>query len=597
MTERQEHSNPWADKLQEVQMPDVNDSWNAMETLLDREMPVGGQQDRRRWLLLVLLLLLLIGVCNCPRLNHWYQGGHGPASSSAGGRQDSADRKTGVPEGRDSVGQEPGVAGARGTAGGESGVPEGQSSIGQQPSDTKEQGLIDHGSSVPEGQTVVEPGAGGQGGQASRKSGGRGGQISGDTAALVVAGTPAPVAVDAVMTVTGSRPKGFGSSGRKKNPGKPATARGVNRGSRSGIPVISGARGTDTSSRPGASSGSGVRVPAGVSGSSRAGSRPGVTGTSDASVPSDSSSTSGISAMPADSTSPGTPAAGVPKAGGSNTPGKKAAGSSPALPGKKTTDMTRSKPADTTRRKPAEQAAVKKNPDKPGEEDDVKGFVAGLGLNQFFSVGQQQPSNYNSGGTTGGIGDYIPVPMLRYYFSRKLYVQLEAQFNAPQYTKKDLVGGQSKADTIYPGRVEQNSVIIKKLFYFNLPFSVHYSPFKNLYLGAGLQYSRLSNGVGVVENVVMTTGAADSVKVTKAYSFKGDSIYQKMRTNEFRVLFDVNYTYKKFILGVRYNQALSRFLDVRISDTKVTQARNSSLQLYLRYILWDNRKKKLLPSK
>lgn len=187
--------------------------------------------------------------------------------------------------------------------------------------------------------------------------------------------------------------------------------------------------------------------------------------------------------------------------------------------------------------------------------------------------------------------------MARYYFSRKLYVQLEAQFNTPQYTKKNLVGGQSKADTLSPGRVQQNSVIIKKLFYFNLPLSVHYSPFRNLYLGAGLQYSRLSNGVGVLENRVITTGAGDSLKSATIYSIKGDSVYQKMRTNEFRVLFDVNSTYKKFILGVRYNQALSRFLDVRISDTQVTQARNSSLQLYVRYILWDNRKKKNSSSK
>jgi hypothetical protein len=269
----------------------------------------------------------------------------------------------------------------------------------------------------------------------------------------------------------------------------------------------------------------------------------------------------------------------------------------PAPAGKKTGAPAAKKP-DPTGKKPAESADKKKaDKDKPGEEDDVKGLVVGIGLNQFFSVGQQQKSDYNSGGTTGGIGDYIPVPMARYYFSRKLYVQLEAQLNTPQYTKKDLVGGLSKADTLSPGRVQQNSVIIKKLFYFNLPLSIHYSPLKNLYLGAGLQYSRLSNGVGVLQNRVITTGASDSIKSATVYNIKGDSVYQKMRTHEFRVLFDINYTYKRFILGVRYNQALSKFLDVRLSDTKITQARNSSLQLYARYILWDHRKKKVSPSK
>ena len=227
----------------------------------------------------------------------------------------------------------------------------------------------------------------------------------------------------------------------------------------------------------------------------------------------------------------------------------------------------------------------------------MRGLVAGIGFNQFFSVGQQQKSDYNSGGTSGGLGDYLPVPMVRYYFSKKLYIQLEAQFNTPQYTKKNLVASQSPGDTLSPGRIQQSSVTIKKLFYFNLPLSVHYSPFPNLYLGGGLQYSRLSNGVGLFEDKVVVVGGTDSVKATKIQSFKGDSTYQKIRTNEFRFLLDINYTYKRFIVGARYNQALSRFLDVHISNTQVTQARNSSLQLYLRYILWDNRKKRPSGSK
>ena len=61
---------------------------------------------------------------------------------------------------------------------------------------------------------------------------------------------------------------------------------------------------------------------------------------------------------------------------------------------------------------------------------------------------------------------------------------------------------------------------------------------------------------------------------------------------------DVNYNWKHFIVGIRYNQALSKFIHLEISPGQITQARNSSLQLYLRYILWDGRKKKpLLPAK
>jgi hypothetical protein len=61
---------------------------------------------------------------------------------------------------------------------------------------------------------------------------------------------------------------------------------------------------------------------------------------------------------------------------------------------------------------------------------------------------------------------------------------------------------------------------------------------------------------------------------------------------------DASYTYRHFIIGLRYNQALSKFINIQVAPGQITQSRNSSLQLYLRYILWDGRKKKpLVPAK
>jgi hypothetical protein len=307
------------------------------------------------------------------------------------------------------------------------------------------------------------------------------------------------------------------------------------------------------------------------------------------------------------STAAGTPdSIGTPTTVGNPVTARTTTAGSAGKKGKDSTATAAPKPGGNTiaKKKPAavpdnKQTSAGKKPaeDTTAIEPDVYGWVAGIGFNQFFSVGQQQKSDYNSGGTTGGIGDYLPIPMVRYYFSRKLFVQMEAQFNAPQFTKKDLVAGQSAGVTLPSGHVQQNSVVIKKLFYFNLPVSIHYSPIRNLYLGGGVQYSRLSNGVGLYEDKVLVPGGSDTVKAAKLYSFKGDSIYQKMRTNEFRLLLDLNYTYKRFIIGARYNQALSKFINVRLSDAQVTQARNSSLQLYIRYILWDGRKRKALSSK
>ena len=246
--------------------------------------------------------------------------------------------------------------------------------------------------------------------------------------------------------------------------------------------------------------------------------------------------------------------------------------------------------AAAKRREEQKKKADEENKKENEKTDREHGWMVGIGLNQFFTIGGQHASSYNSGGLTGTLGDYIPVPMVRYYFGPNLYVQLEAQINTPQYTKKNLVAVQTKIDSLTPVQTVQRSVSINKLFYFNVPLSIHYTVYDHLDLGAGLQYSRLTNGIGVFDANFNNSGT-DSLS-TETKSFKGDSAYKEIKTHEFRFLVDANYTWKHFIVGVRYNQALSKFIHVEIQPGQVTQARNSSLQLYLRYILWDGRKKK-----
>ena len=234
-----------------------------------------------------------------------------------------------------------------------------------------------------------------------------------------------------------------------------------------------------------------------------------------------------------------------------------------------------------------------------GQQEEKKSkriaLSAGLGLNQFFTIGSQQHSDYNSGGTVGAASDYIPVPFIRWNISKKLYVQLEGQINTPQYTKQLLAKHEIINDTSRPGQVtENNSVYINKLFYFNIPLSIDYSPFQNFYAGAGLQFSQLTNGVGLFEGQEYSPLSRDTLSNSKFASIKEDPVYKEIKTIEWRILFDVNYQWQNLILGVRYNQALTNFINVRISSTQVTQARNSSIQLYLRYILWKNKKTKEL---
>ena len=441
MSEREPHSNPWAEKLLQATLPDGGEAWTAMESLLDREMPVREKKDRRRWLLLILLLLLIIGICNCPGRGRLSQNHPAePAEKPAEPARSPEPARSGKP-------------------------------------------------TRPEA-TLVETADG----HPAASGGGRD------------SGTTGPVHHPAKKKATHPNPP---------DPGR----------------------------------------------------------------------------------NPPDPVRNAPRAFGDVQEKTTAPDSPRKKPG--TPDSVQKKPVtpDSTRKKSAAKDSLRKKPPAPPKEDkekeSEKGFVAAIGLNQFFPVGGQQVSDFNSGGITGTLGDYIPVPVVRYYFSKRLYIQLEAQFNAPQYTKKDLVVNTAKPDTLAQGRVSSTTASIRKLLYFNVPLSVHYAPIDGLSLGAGLQFSRLRNAFGSFDTTIRNTVVTpiDSVIGKRESTLKGSTIYQNISTNEFRFLVDVNYTYKHFILGLRYNQALSKFINVTVGPGNVTQSRNNSLQLYLRYILWDERKK------
>ncbi len=65
MSETQTNRNPWAEKLQQVSLPEAGESKRRLFDLLDREI-LPPANEKRKWLLTLLFLLLLLGVCNCP---------------------------------------------------------------------------------------------------------------------------------------------------------------------------------------------------------------------------------------------------------------------------------------------------------------------------------------------------------------------------------------------------------------------------------------------------------------------------------------------------------------------------------------------------
>jgi hypothetical protein len=458
--ERLPNNNPWADKLQEVSLPDASEGWTAMTTLLDKEMPIGEKKDRRRWLLLFLLLLLLSG----SGYFAWRKrsGTHAAAPTSSAAASSAASTST---------------------------SPTSTLSTSMPPTSTRP-------APTPPASTPPVP--------------------TPPVPAPPAARTPPQIVLNPRIKVfkmntfpplnapPTSPPATLDHPGRYSVPhsqdhkaDRPISARSLQHSLRYSNP--------------------GKIQPIGIAG--------------------------------------------------------------PHLVVKV---IARLKGADPLKCPPVEYPKG-------------TGFVFAIGLNQAIPVDGQQVWTNPSGGLNTWWKNYIPVPSIRYYMRPKLYLQLEARIHAPQYTPRDLTFLYQYSDTSYSGWVE-----IKKLFYFQLPVSIHYSPSDNWSVGLGMQYSHYGKGIAAL---------ADSNR-NNYYAVEPLSDFPMVfvKKQEFRGLISVDYTYRNWVLGTSYDEAFTRALTVKVPNPAATQqaavlqpppsVRNSSLQLYLRYILWDGRKKKpFLPAK
>jgi hypothetical protein len=219
-------------------------------------------------------------------------------------------------------------------------------------------------------------------------------------------------------------------------------------------------------------------------------------------------------------------------------------------------------------------------------------WAAGLQDSKSFPVGAQQPVDYNANLKKDLWFDYIPSPYFQYFVSKRVGFQIGIQFNSPQYTEnvsiyKGLAGGGTGLF------VDDTVLVVKKLYYLSLPLTVYYSPIRNLYLGAGLQYSSLRNGVAFQNNVIHYTGAGlgqpDSVKSSKVIALKDyRPAYSNLKRTDWRALFELDYYWKRVTLEVQYQQGLGDYLYTPV-DGSAGKDRNSSFNVYLRYNIWERR--------
>ncbi|WP_205508448.1 hypothetical protein [Longitalea arenae] len=250
-----------------------------------------------------------------------------------------------------------------------------------------------------------------------------------------------------------------------------------------------------------------------------------------------------------------------------------------------------------------ETAAKKKSNNRkssrsPYAQED-KTFAVGLSLPLGFPVGDQQALAYNRNAGVNTISDYIPSPHFQYHFNKKTYVQAGFQFSAPQFIRPVLLYQDRKPYQIGPNMAEQiTSIHARKLYYFNLPITVYHSPLRNFYMGTGLQYSSLLSGVAHYEKILRRpnpVGPAQQEMMSNYFTrFKNDSLSNRLNGNEVRLLLDMSYYWSRFTVGLQYSQAFNNYVSFQVTPSSpYTFDKNKSLQFYLRYNIWEDKKRKL----
>lgn len=237
---------------------------------------------------------------------------------------------------------------------------------------------------------------------------------------------------------------------------------------------------------------------------------------------------------------------------------------------------------------PAAKSAARK---KVQRKQEAGVLALGFTLPLAFPLGDQRAMGYNLWAGHNTVSDYLPSPHAQYHLNGKTFLQTEAQLISPQFIRSTLLY-QNTSPRGPGGYYTTNSIYAKKLYYFNIPVSIHHSPFPGFYMGTGIQFSSMISGVALSEERKWYPSGGSTL-LRETYSrFRNDSLSQKINGNEFRVLLDANYYFNRFTVGLRYNQALSNYISFRLSPgIPYSFEKNRALQFYLRYNLWEEKKR------
>jgi hypothetical protein len=214
--------------------------------------------------------------------------------------------------------------------------------------------------------------------------------------------------------------------------------------------------------------------------------------------------------------------------------------------------------------------------------------TGGLGMQQQIPIAGQAVVPYSYYGTRGTLPDYLPHIYVQLQKEKKWFVEGDFRFGVAQavdefsYSQKTTYDPASMNLTVTTMR-------LKKTYYHELSSSFNYFLLPNLYVGTGGMYSRFHGAITEQEtntSNVLTLGSKSVKQIIPVKHFTDSFLYK----NQWRVLMQVGYQWKKFSFSLRYTKDIQPYIKYTRPDGTVTDEKNQSLQFLLRYKLWQSRR-------
>jgi len=224
-------------------------------------------------------------------------------------------------------------------------------------------------------------------------------------------------------------------------------------------------------------------------------------------------------------------------------------------------------------------------------------MAAGIDAGMSFPVAGAGSFGYNSNGQKGVLSDYLPGVYFRYYPGEKYYIQARLGFHSPQYTHSQLIdssGGDSSHTPPWQSYLQYNTITLKKLYYNDLGLSFHFRAAGGFWLGAGVQLSLLSGGVGLSQQTMRPTfpGGTDTTLKAEVFGLKDSTgAYNKLGKMDWRGTIQLDYTWRRLTASLRFQQAFHSYMPVLPGGAR-NPYRNGSFGIFVTYDIWERKNRK-----